>query len=654
VDRLSVNLRGIQKLRNTLNESFTGLKAPDTLSFFQLGEGPWNHPNINNGEWKKSSQCNPFSGRCSCLREWGLYLEECDRKSTLMPVVLEASGWMTDWPYQSGLHRCKRSLCDVRHGHTSDSHVHARLFSVIDASVEKANANGAIMVVVMMESRSNYPLHGTLGFKYVFDLGVSYHNQLDIQVSYNNYPPKDFFSIGAPFDQKRNSLLFMYSNCACKHRNELFDSISLLMKVDALGPCKRNGDVATLLPKCAGLPRLGDTVWSESECLLHHYKFYLAIENSRDEDYVTEKLFQGLRAGSVPIYFGAPNIRDFLPHPDSALLIEDFDNVGALIDYVQRASADELVYAKHMAWKFEQLPNSFTERVAARPVDSIFCRTCDLIATKYGDGVGPIAGGKGDGLLLPWCIVRSLTAKSDITRQWHQPDVFKSSYSNLQTYVLSVKESRDRQSFMHKQLTEAQLQADLVIGFDQDEIDSNVFACWRPNITLSSRSRQTALGPRVLSLAIKHIIAVWDMWQNGLEVALVLEDDAELASTFSQDVLTSLEEVPPNWDMIMVGTCFNLHSTEESHRVSQHLYRPISSNLATRCTHAILWSYNGARKLLSSLPIRWAIDFHINAVASETDWESYWMEPALALQSKTLPSLLQVERDEKLKQDGSS
>jgi GR25 family glycosyltransferase involved in LPS biosynthesis len=645
---VSVRLHRIQKLRNTLNESITGLKTPDMLSVFKLGDGPWNYPEIKIGEWKKSSQCNPYSGRCSCLREWGLNLEECDEKSALTPVVLEASGWMTDWPYLPGLHRCKQSMCKVRHGHTSDSQTHARLFSVIDASSEKANANGAIAVVVAMESRRNYPLHGTLEFKYFFDLGVSYHNQVDIQVSYNNYLPKDFFSIGAPFDQKRNSLLFMHSNCVSKHRNKLFDLISPLIKVDALGPCKRNGDVATTLPQCAGLPRSGETVWSESECLLHHYKFYLAIENTIDEDYVTEMLYQGLRAGSVPIYFGAPNIRDFLPHPDSALLIEDFDNIDALIDYVKRASADELVYAKHMAWKSRKFPDQFINRVATNPMDSIFCKTCDLIATKYGDGVGPIAGGKGDGLLLPWCIIRSLTANSDaIIRRWYQPDAFKSSYSNLQTYVLSVKESRDRQSFIRQQLTEAQLQADLVIGFDQDEIDSNVFACWRPNNTLSSLSRQTALGPRVLSLAIKHIIAIWDMWQNGLEVALVLEDDVELASTFSQDVLSSLEEVPLNWDMITVGTCFNLHSTDESRRVSQRLYRPISSNLATRCTHAILWSYNGARKLLASLPIRWAIDFHINAVAGEADWESYWMEPALALQSEALPSLLQSERDGK-------
>jgi hypothetical protein len=137
------------------------------------------------------------------------------------------------------------------------------------------------MVVVAMESRTRIPLHGTPEFRYFFDLGVSYHNQFDVQVSYNNYLPKDFSSTGESFDKKRNSLLFMHSNCGPAFRNELFDRISKLISIDALGFCKKNGDVATILPQCAGLPRSGDTFWSENECLLHHYKFYLAIEHKR-------------------------------------------------------------------------------------------------------------------------------------------------------------------------------------------------------------------------------------------------------------------------------------------------------------------------------------------------------------------------------------
>ena len=42
--------------------------------------------------------------------------------------------------------------------------------------------------------------------------------------------------------------------------------------------------------------------------LARQYLFTIAIENSLEYDYVTEKLWQPLAAGSVPIYLGAPNV----------------------------------------------------------------------------------------------------------------------------------------------------------------------------------------------------------------------------------------------------------------------------------------------------------------------------------------------------------
>lgn len=42
-------------------------------------------------------------------------------------------------------------------------------------------------------------------------------------------------------------------------------------------------------------------------------RFSLASENIRSPDYVSEKIFDVMNAGSVPVYLGAPNIRDFVP-----------------------------------------------------------------------------------------------------------------------------------------------------------------------------------------------------------------------------------------------------------------------------------------------------------------------------------------------------
>ena len=54
--------------------------------------------------------------------------------------------------------------------------------------------------------------------------------------------------------------------------------------------------------------------------VLSHYKFYLAFENLGIDDYVSEKVFEGFIAGSVPIYRGSNSINKFMPCPSSATI----------------------------------------------------------------------------------------------------------------------------------------------------------------------------------------------------------------------------------------------------------------------------------------------------------------------------------------------
>jgi len=48
--------------------------------------------------------------------------------------------------------------------------------------------------------------------------------------------------------------------------------------------------------------------------ILKNYRFTLCYENSSDQNgYITEKIFDCFAAGSVPIYWGAPNVQDYIP-----------------------------------------------------------------------------------------------------------------------------------------------------------------------------------------------------------------------------------------------------------------------------------------------------------------------------------------------------
>lgn len=46
---------------------------------------------------------------------------------------------------------------------------------------------------------------------------------------------------------------------------------------------------------------------------LRRYQFYLAFENTCEQGYVTEKVYNALDAGIVPVYLGAPDLDIYVP-----------------------------------------------------------------------------------------------------------------------------------------------------------------------------------------------------------------------------------------------------------------------------------------------------------------------------------------------------
>ena len=54
------------------------------------------------------------------------------------------------------------------------------------------------------------------------------------------------------------------------------------------------------------------------------FRYSVAIENSRHDHYWTEKIADCFLAGTVPIYWGAPNIRDYFP-ADAMIVIDTLD-----------------------------------------------------------------------------------------------------------------------------------------------------------------------------------------------------------------------------------------------------------------------------------------------------------------------------------------
>ncbi|MCW8886165.1 MAG: glycosyltransferase family 10 [Motiliproteus sp.] len=74
---------------------------------------------------------------------------------------------------------------------------------------------------------------------------------------------------------------------------------------------------------------------------LHNYRFAFCYENAHSiAGYVTEKIFDVMMAGVVPVYIGAPDITDYVP-ADCFIDPTKFSNQQALVSYLQAMSAEE-------------------------------------------------------------------------------------------------------------------------------------------------------------------------------------------------------------------------------------------------------------------------------------------------------------------------
>ena len=113
--------------------------------------------------------------------------------------------------------------------------------------------------------------------------------------------------------------------------------------------------------------------------IISQYHFHLALENSFYPDYVTEKVYLALLAGTVPVYIGAPNVGLYVP-PRSVILVTDFVSPAALVAYLRCLVAERPdLYAYYRNWRNR---TGGCEWEAWRRHTHPLCRGCELVARR--------------------------------------------------------------------------------------------------------------------------------------------------------------------------------------------------------------------------------------------------------------------------------
>lgn len=168
------------------------------------------------------------------------------------------------------------------------------------------------------------------------------------------------------------------SNCkaaGAEVRAKYLRDLMELIPVHSYGGCLKNRDEPPM-PDDPAWPSIAQKR-SRKIRVLSNYKFYFAFENSQVEDYVSEKIFESLLAGTVPIYRGASGIAKFMPDGGSFI---DANNMSPkeVADLVKSLNNDEDKYESYFAFKKKPLTEEF-QQIALNSYThpNVACRLCE-------------------------------------------------------------------------------------------------------------------------------------------------------------------------------------------------------------------------------------------------------------------------------------
>ncbi|XP_061600393.1 4-galactosyl-N-acetylglucosaminide 3-alpha-L-fucosyltransferase 9-like [Cololabis saira] len=205
-----------------------------------------------------------------------------------------------------------------------------------------------------MESPTHSPKHPGIGN--LFNLTLNYRRDADIALPYGSIIAAETKNFVPPTKDKL--ICWFVSNWnqdheRVKYYDELKNHVEIHAYGNAFGSHISDEDYFSTMGSC---------------------KFYLAFENSIHKDYMTEKLYNPLSVGTVPVVLGPPrkNYENFVPG-NAFIHVDDFSSPKELAEYLLLLDQNMAIYLQYFEWRrhFEARKTYFWAELT--------CRACDYL-----------------------------------------------------------------------------------------------------------------------------------------------------------------------------------------------------------------------------------------------------------------------------------
>lgn len=227
---------------------------------------------------------------------------------------------------------------------------------------------GQIWVAWSLECPVHYKRLRSAWFMSRFNLTMSYRQEADVFAAYipealigDTVPPP----LTLPGEMNRREHLvcsFVSGSVDRSGRNHYLDELARRLDLHRYGRLG-NREIAN------------DQGGVSKRALASTYKFTIAFENAIAKDYVTEKFYDPLLAGSVPVYLGAPNVHEYAPAEHCYIDTADFSGPAELADYLLELDRDDAAYSRYLNWRDRPRLPAF-RALCERNAGTVFERLC--------------------------------------------------------------------------------------------------------------------------------------------------------------------------------------------------------------------------------------------------------------------------------------
>ncbi len=238
---------------------------------------------------------------------------------------------------------------------------------------------GQLWVAWCIESEENCPRLRNRRYMSRFDLTMTYRRDSDVLWGYVPYYgsasnlARALLASPRPKCSKRPVAMLISSRVDRSGRRAYARELSRHIPIDSFGRFLRN----QTLPVDSWRPTKLD--------LIAHYPFTIAFENSIATDYVTEKFYDPLVAGSVPIYLGAPNVEEFAPGDHCYINVKDHASPRALADFLRALLEAPDAYDEFIEWKRRPLRPAFVSFLDCQRSHPLL-RLCEAVGRARTEG----------------------------------------------------------------------------------------------------------------------------------------------------------------------------------------------------------------------------------------------------------------------------